>query len=82
MVYDLKQFTFDKQYRTLVAELSDLGRLSIPPRCFAIKSNFSNRTEWFSFVGVDKNSDGETAGWRFKPYSDLVNVAEVLIIND
>ena len=73
---------FDRtQPDTLVAEASDLG-ISRPTGYITIRSHHTNRFCEFSIEKIDKDREGDVAGWWFIPLDDNHPIKHVLIIND
>lgn len=81
---------FSMHKGTLVAEASDLQWAGVmqlyDDACDAgifIRSHKTGKVEAFYESGVDRDREGDVAGWRFKPCNrKLTTVTEVLIIND
>lgn len=90
----LKKFTFDKNKRTLVAEMSDFGPLRdgrwwlqriYDDACdvgIAIASELTGKTETFCLVREEINSENELIALHFIPLDELANVDTVIIFND
>lgn len=90
----LRQFDYNSANRTLVAEASDLGEHFRIRRLYndacdegiAILSHHTNRIQKFVLSTVDKDSEGDVAGWWFVPAiisgDPPCKVKKVLIIND
>lgn len=75
-----RQFTYSKENRCFVAELSDLG-LSDPPITVDLKSHRTHRTRRFVRVVDDRDAEGEVTGFCYRSWEggDILNI---LLIND
>lgn len=95
LTHDLQDFSWNKEDRTLVAEVSTLscGRSRATTAqvyddaCdvgFVIESHHTDRRITFAQSNTDRNADGEIMGWWFKPCErkDAALGIRVLIIND
>lgn len=90
--YALPLDRFGRQGDMLVAEASDLGNPANLPlyndACdvgIAIRSHHTNRVVRYYLAGVDKDSEGDVAGWRYAVVQNDaagVKTPKVLIIND
>ena len=78
---NLKQFDFNKERKTLTAEISQLQLASFP-KAFFIESEFTGRRVAFRKNYEDREYDGDLLGIHYQPVEELVNVTDVLIIND
>lgn len=86
-VYSSKFFSYHKETNTLVAEHSDMNNAPILNRIyddacdvgFKIRSERTGVEKLFYFTHVDKDGEGDVAGWNFE-----CNDGEfkALVIND
>lgn len=89
---DSGRFTWDKENKSLVIEISDLHDFNIyqkiysdaADRGFAIRSSRTGKVELFYYCETVKNDEGEIQYWRFRPVNKLLRlkIQEVLIFND
>jgi len=90
---ELTQLTWDKERRQLTAESSTLfGSLQAQltkyaetngvPRTFDIHSPKTDRTYRFRLVQTEKDADGDTTSWRYRPIARACPVLNVVVYND
>ena len=95
LTHDLQDFDWDKRNRVLSAEASTIerGRRTAlmaqvyDDACdegFVIESHHTDRRVVFALDKIDRDNDGDIAGWWFKPAErkDAALNIKVLIIND
>ena len=77
-------FTFIKQSKTLVAEVSSLPQANgeLAGNTIHITSDHTGKTEKFVLYGTEKNDEGELVCVQYAPETPLKNVARVTIYND
>lgn len=77
------KFTYIKNTKTLVSDISDLyGPAASPPFRIMVKSTKTGRSVVFDRWDVVRNKEGDIEAWRYRAIKNDIFDGEIMLFND